>query len=138
MATTGAFLGNNLLLYLNGTAVALSRECSISISADEVDITTKSDAKVTALLPGRQKVTISASGLMGVVATTGYPSALTTLLKNGTAVAWKFSTATSADHYWHGATAYITSIELSAAENDAATYSISLAVSGAYNVTAKT
>ena len=138
MATTGAFLGNNLLLYLNGTAVALSRECSVSISADEIDITTKTDAKVSAMLPGRQKVTISASGLMSVAATAGMPAALTALLKNGTAVAWKFSTATSGDNYWHGATAYVTSIELSGTENDAATYSIGLTVSGAYNVTAKT
>lgn len=138
MATVGAFLGNNLLLYLNGTAVALSRECSISISADEVDITTKTDAKVTALLPGRQKVTISASGLMSVASTAGMPTALTTLLKAGTAVSWKFSTATSGDNYWHGATAYITSIELAGAENDATTYSISLSVSGSWNVTSKT
>lgn len=138
MATTGAFLGNNLLLYLSGTAVALSRECSVSISADEVDITTKTDAKVTSIIPGRQKVTISASGLMAVVSTTGNPAPLTTLLKNGTSVSWKFSTNTSGDNYWHGATAYITGIELNGSENDAATYSVSLVVSGSWNVTAKT
>lgn len=136
MATTGAFYGKNLLLYLNGTAIALSRECTFSVSSDEIDITSKDSAFAYAMLPAQVKATVSFSGLATVAA--GTTKNLLDAIQAGTKFAWKFSTNTSGDNYMHGTGLYITSMEVAGSVGDAATYSGSAVVTGTWDTSQKT
>ena len=136
MATTGAFPGKNLVLYLNGTAVALSKECSISVSRDEMDITSKDSAYMYGMLPGQMKVTITGNGFYTVAA--GTSKTLIDALKAGTAFAWKVTTNTSSDNYLHGASCYVTSNEITGSMTDAAQISYTLVVNGSWSYSAKT
>ena len=136
MATTGAFPGKNLILYLNGTAVALSKECSVSITRDEIDITSKDSAYAYGMLPGQYKVTITGNGFYTVAA--GTSETLIDAIKAGTSFAWKVSTNVSGDNYIHGASCYVTSTDVTGGMTDAAQISYTITVSGAYSFTAKT
>jgi predicted secreted protein len=138
MATTGAFAGKNLLLYLAGTAVALTKECSINVSSDEIDITSKDSNFAFSMLPGQVKVTISCNYLATVVPTTGNMAKLMAAIKAGTAFAWKVTTNTTGDNYLHGAAAYLTGSNISASMNDAVSGDFNLTVSGVWNISAKT
>ena len=136
MATTGAFPGKDLILYLNGTAVALSKECAISIARDEMDITSKDSAYAYGMLPGQYKVTITGSGFYTVAA--GTSKTLIDAIKAGTSFAWKVSTNVSADNYMHGAMCYVTSTDFTGAMTDASQISYSITVSGVLSYSAKT
>lgn len=132
-------IGNDLFLYLNGVAVAMSRTCTFNATSDEIDVTSKDSAKAYAMKPGRVKATLSCDGLVELVSSaTANVDNLLTKLKAGTAVSWKFTENASSEDYIHGATAYIVSIDLNATENSEATYSASLTVSGTWNITTKT
>jgi TP901-1 family phage major tail protein len=137
MASTGPIVGNDFFLYLNGTAIAYSRECTFSATADEIDLTSKDSARAYAMKPGRVKATITVSGLVALDSTSNAPL-LTTAVKGTTAYAWKFSNNTAGDDYWHGATAYVVSFDASAPENGEMTFNASLTVSGTWNCTQKT
>ena len=136
MATTGPFHGKLLTLYLNGTAIAYSQDLSVSITRDEVDITSKDSAYMYGMLPGNMKVAISGNGLHTVAS--GTSKTLIDALKAGTSFAWKVSTNVSADYYLSGASCYVVSTEISASMTDASKLSFSITVNGSFSLTAKT
>ena len=129
MATTGIMNGTLLGVYVGSTLVAHATEGSISLSMDTRDATTKDSSGYRDLLEGTRSGSISVSALYADDATYGV-NALMTAFSNRTTLTVKFSTEVSGDDYW-SATCYLTSLEVSAATEDNATYSASFEIGGA-------
>ena len=129
MATTGIMNGTLLGVYVGSTLVAHATEGSISLSMDTRDATTKDSSGYRDLLEGTRSGSISVSALYADDAAYGVTD-LMTAFSNRTTLTVKFSTEVSGDDYW-SATCYLTSLEVSAATEDNATYSASFEISGA-------
>lgn len=123
MATNGSDV--LIYVYIAGvkTAVGSQREASIEETNEEIDISTK-DLRAKRVLPGRYSSTISLDSLY-VPSDSAY-SALKTAMRNGTAVV----VATETEY----ANAIVTSLSESYPDQDAATVSIGLSVSGEWTV----
>lgn len=136
------FNGTKLGVYLStdsGTSydlVAAATDCSLSISTETIDISTKDSSAWRELLPGMRSASLSVSGLIDYTAATGkkVTTDLFTLLENRTAVLVRFSNEVVGDKRY-GATAYITSLEQSAGTEDTATFSATFEISGAISET---
>lgn len=128
MATTGIMNGTLLGVYVGSTLVAHATEGSISLSMDTRDATTKDSSGYRDLLEGTRSGSISVSALYADDATYGVNS-LMTAFSNRSTLTVKFSTEVSGDDYW-SATCYLTSLEVSAATEDNATYSATFEISG--------
>ena len=64
MATTGVFNGTNLILKIEGTAVGHTTSCSMSISMDTPEATTKDSAGFSEYIGGVKGGEISFEGLV--------------------------------------------------------------------------
>ena len=128
MATTGKFNGTNLLLYVDGTAIAHATSHTLNVNAEMIDATTKSSAGWKDILPGLRDWSIDCEGMVAYDATEGWSESFADL-GNRTQVTLRFSTEVSGDTYWTG-TAYVTSMSQSAPLEDVVTYSMSFAGDG--------
>ena len=130
MATTGIMNGTLLGVYAGATPtlIAHATESSISLSMDTRDASTKDSAGYRDLLEGSRSGSISVSSLYAEDAAYGVDDLMTHFTAR-TAVAVKFSTEVSGDHYW-SASAYITSLEVSASKEDNVTYSATFELTG--------
>ena len=129
MATSGVMNGTLLGVYVGTTLVAHATEGSISLSMDTRDISSKDSAGTRALLEGMKSGSISMSALYAEDAAYGADE-LYTAMAARTPLAVKFSTEVSGDHFW-SASAYLTSLEVSASTEDNVTYSASFELTGA-------
>lgn len=129
MATTGIMNGTLLGVYVGSTLIAHATEGSISLSMDTRDATSKDSSGTRDLLEATKSGTISVSALYAEDATYGVDDLMTSWAAR-TALTVKFSTEVSGDHYW-SASAYITSLEVSAGMEDNVTYSATFELSGA-------
>jgi predicted secreted protein len=96
---------------------------------DTRDATTKGSSGNRELLESTRSGSISVSALYADDAAYGVND-LMTVFSNRTSVTVKFSTEVSGDDYW-SATAYLTSLEVSAGMEDSATFSASFEITGA-------
>lgn len=110
MATTGPFNGTSLTVYVAGTAIALSKSCTLNRNNSMIDTTTKDSAGDKDGIPGLRDWSVSVDGLVGLDETTNI-AYLDGLLTGRTLVSLKFSTNTSGDTYWTG-NAYITTVSV--------------------------
>ena len=133
MATTGIINGTLLGVYAGGTLIAHATEGSMSLSMDTRDATTKSSSGYRDLLEGTRSGSISVSALYANDAAYGVGDLMSSFTGRSTLVV-KFSTEVSGDDYW-SATCYMTSLEVSAATEDNATYSATFEISGAVTFT---
>jgi predicted secreted protein len=133
MATTGIINGTLLGVYAGGTLIAHATEGSISLSMDTRDATTKSSSGYRDLLEGTRSGSISVSALYANNAAYGVGDLMSSFTGRSTLVV-KFSTEVSGDDYW-SATCYMTSLEVSAATEDNATYSATFEISGTVTFT---
>jgi len=133
MATTGIINGTLLGVYAGGTLIAHATEGSMSLSMDTRDATTKSSSGYRNLLEGTRSGSISVSALYANDAAYGVNDLMSSFTGRSTLVV-KFSTEVSGDDYW-SATCYMTSLEVSAATEDNATYSATFEISGAVTFT---
>lgn len=130
MATAGNVFGRNLLLYLNGNAIANSKSASLSINANLVDATTKdSSGWMEYEAAGNKGATLSTDALLALDASYTADD-IFTLLSAGTTVTWRYSTNTTGDYYFTGS-AKVADMSLSANDGDLMQYSITLNVTGA-------
>ena len=129
MATSGVMNGTLLGVYVGTTLVAHATEGSISLSMDTRDISSKDSAGTRALLEGMKSGSISMSALYAEDAAYGADE-LYTAMAARTPLAVKFSTEVSGDHFW-SASAYLTSLEVSAGTEDNVTYSATFELTGA-------
>ena len=129
MPTANIMNGTLLGVYVGTTLVAHATEGSISLSMDTRDISSKDSAGTRALLEGMKSGSISMSALYAEDAAYGADE-LYTAMAARTPLAVKFSTEVSGDHFW-SASAYLTSLEVSASTEDNVTYSASFELTGA-------
>ena len=128
MATSGVMNGTLMGIYIGSTLVAHATEGSISLSMDTRDISSKDSAGTRALLEGMKSGSISMSALYAEDAAYGADE-LYTAMAARTPLAVKFSTEVTADHFW-SASAYLTSLEVSAGTEDNVTYSATFELTG--------
>lgn len=129
MPTANIMNGTLLGVYVGTTLVAHATEGSISLSMDTRDISSKDSAGTRALLEGMKSGSISMSALYAEDAAYGADE-LYTAMAARTPLAVKFSTEVSGDHFW-SASAYLTSLEVSAGTEDNVTYSATFELTGA-------
>jgi predicted secreted protein len=138
MPTTGIFNGTNLVVLVGSEVVAHSTSCSLSVSVDLPDSTTKSSQGWADQIGGLKSWSLSTDGLATVDPTgaTYIVGDIFTALAARTAVTVKFTTVSSGstviagDLYWSGL-AFIESLDVTADMESPATYSVSFTGQGA-------
>lgn len=123
------FNGTNLGVYLGGNLIAAATDCSLSLSVETIDITTKDSAGFRELLAGTRSGSVSCSGLIDYQSSDQDVVDLFAAWNNRTALTLKFSNEIVGDASYE-ATAFITSLEQSGGTEDTATYSASFELSG--------
>ena len=131
------FNGTELGVYIGTTLIAAATDCSLSLSAEVIDITTKDSAGFRELLPGLRSGSMSVSGLVDYVDASNQDyTDLFTAFENRTLLTLKFSKATLATgEISIAAGAYLTSLEQSGGTEDTATYSATFELTGAIDDT---
>jgi|TARA_R110000796_G_scaffold238992_1_gene359551 predicted secreted protein len=129
MATTGVFNGTNLILKIEGTAVGHTTSCSMSISMDTPEATTKDSAGFSEYIGGVKGGEISFEGLVAYDDTANVIEMNDYLLAR-TQLTCIFGTTEAGDAIYT-AEAFLSSVEMSAEMESAVTYSGSLTITGA-------
>lgn len=136
MATTGVFNGTDLLLKLtDGTSIATSTiighstSCSLSLSNDLPEATTKDSSGFQEVIAGVKSGEISFEGLIAYDDDAN-PIDFANILIARRAVTWTFGTADAADTVYTGS-GFLSSVEMSAEMESPATYSGSITINGA-------
>ena len=132
MATVGVVNGHFLRFFVGGVSIAKATECTISFAAATREIAHKDTASSLTggwreVLPGQLSGTGSTSGLYAE--DTNSFATLYDSMVAGDTLAITFTTGESGDSVWY-ADAIITSMELSAPNDENVTYSISFEFSG--------
>jgi predicted secreted protein len=138
MPTTGIFNGTNLVVLVGSEVVAHSTSCSLSVSVDLPDSTTKNSQGWADHIGGLKSWSLTTDGLATVDPTgaTYIVGDIFTALAARTAVTVKFttvstgSTVIAGDLYWSGL-AFIESLDVTADMESPATYSVSFTGTGA-------
>ena len=136
MPTTGIFNGTNLVVLVGTEVVAHSTSCSLSVSADLPDATTKSSGGWAEEIAGLRNWSLTTDGL-ATVDPTGVDFVvgdIFTSLNNRTKVTVKFTTVSGStpvvgDLYWSGE-AFVESLDVTADMESPATYSVSFTGTG--------
>lgn len=144
-------LGDSLFLYLNTgsgetqvwTPLAYSTTCSLSITSDQIDCSSKFDGSFTAALAGKISWSISTDCLMTYIEGSGFDYFYDKMIKRE-AFLVKFGQAKSvaeqnyeADDtkiYYTG-TAYLTNCSIEASNNSVATMTVELTGNGPLEMT---
>ena len=134
MATTGVFNGTNLLLKFaaDGSAavtIGHSTSCSLSLSNDLPEATTKDSAGFQEVIAGVKSGEISFEGLVAYDDANNAIQAADLLIAR-TKIDWSFGTAESGDAVYSGE-GFLSSVEMSAEIESPVTYSGSITVTGA-------
>ena len=134
MATTGVFSGTDLLLkFAAGSASAVtighSTSCSLSLSNDLPEATTKDSAGFQEVIAGVKSGEISFEGLVAYDDANNAVQAADLLIAR-TKINWTFGTAESGDAVYSGS-GFLSSVEMSAEMESPVTYSGSITITGA-------
>ena len=133
--TSGVINGTDLAVYNGSNLIGVSTSCSISMSADMRDTSNKDTAGWKKVVPGQKSWTVSTEALLAhsVAYNFGY---LYGLWYNKTALTIYVKSVSNptGDYYWTG-TAYINSLNLTAGNEQNATFSVSLQGDGALTQT---
>jgi predicted secreted protein len=136
MPTTGIFNGTNLVVLVGTEVVAHSTSCSLSVSVDLPDSTTKSSQGWADQIGGLKSWSLTTDGLATVDPTGAsyVVGDIFTALKDRVAVQVKFTTVTGStpvvgDLIWSGS-AFIESLDITADMESPATYSVSFTGQG--------
>lgn len=128
-ATAGIINGTDLLVYDTTHAIAHSTSCSLSMSQEMRDTSTKASSGWKSVLPGNRSWQIETQGLVAL--DSNYNVAyLIALITNKTKVHLYWKTANADDYYYHGY-AYLTSVSSDAPNQGNAGYQASFVGDGA-------
>jgi predicted secreted protein len=119
--TTDIINGTDLLLYVEGVAVAGATTHSLTLNSETRDTTNKDTAKWRTVRGGRLTWGLSGSGMFSFDATFGHAQ-LMALLIAGTVVTLKFSTEVAGNTHYSGE-AIITKCDMEAPDGQNTTYS---------------
>ena len=136
MATTGVFNGTSLVVLVGSEVIAHATSCSLSVSADLPDATTKQSEGWAEEIAGLRSWSLTTDGLATVEPTgTNYVVGdLFSALNGRTKVTVKFttvngSTPITGDLYWTG-DAFLESLDITADMESPVTYSASFTGTG--------
>tara|TARA_R110000823_G_scaffold309869_1_gene434429 strand:- start:21974 stop:22381 length:408 start_codon:yes stop_codon:yes gene_type:complete len=129
MATTGVFNGTNLILTVGGISIGHTTSCSLSLSMDTPEATTKDSNGFSEYIGGIKGGEISFEGLVAYDDTANAIQMADYLLAR-TELTCVFGTAEVGDVVYT-AQAFLSSVEVSAEMESAVTYSGSLTITGA-------
>lgn len=136
MPTTGIFNGTNLVVLVGTEVVAHSTSCSLSVSADLPDATTKQSGGWAEEIAGLRSWSLTTDGLATVepTGTNFVVGDIFSALTGRTAVTVKFTTATGStvivgDLVWSGS-AFVESLDITADMESPVTYSASFTGTG--------
>lgn len=129
MATTGVFNGSLLSVKVNSNKILNSTSCSLSLSADTPEATTKDSGGFQELIVGVKSGEISFEGLVAYDAGGEQIGEVSTDLLAGTEITWEFSTDVSGDDKYSGS-GFISSIEITADMESPASYSGTIVTTG--------
>lgn len=119
--------GTDLIISVGGTAVAHTTSASLSVEMATIDVSSKDSAGVQELLGGQISASLDFEGLTDFSGSVAIDDLLTDLQARE-AISWTL--ADTAGNTFSGS-GFVTSISLDAPMEDAATFSGSIAVSGA-------
>jgi len=136
MATAGIFNGTLLVVKIGGVAVAHSTSCSLSVSTDLPDSTTKDSGGWAQQIQGLRSWSVSTDGLAVIESAAAGVNVedLFSSIGSRTDVALTFSTFVSGDKIWTG-TAQVESLDFSGDMESPATFSASFTGTGALVMT---
>lgn len=129
MATTGVFNGTDLVLEVEGNVIGHTTSCSLSLSLDTPEATTKDSGGFSEFIGGIRGGEISFEGLVAYDDTLNAVQ-LADYLLNRTQITAVFGTAEAGDVIYT-AEAFLSSVEVSAEMEAAVSYSGSLTITGA-------
>ena len=121
--------GTSLLLYTGSDAIAASKSHSLSVNSESIDVTTKDSAGWKDILPGLKSWTVDCEGLVAFDNSFNYEYLLDAL-RNRTKLSIKLETTVVGDERLKG-DVYVTSVELSAPQEDAISFTASFEGTGA-------
>jgi predicted secreted protein len=123
------FNGTNLILSIEGTTVGHTTSCSISLSTDLPDATTKDSSGWNEVIAGVKSGEISFDGLVDY-SDSANSNEIADYLIAGTQVTCVFGTSASGERIYT-AEGYVNSIEISAEMESPVSYSGSITLTGA-------
>lgn len=129
MATPGIFNGSLLSVKVNANKILNSTSCTLSLSADTPEATTKDSGGFQELIVGVKSGEISFEGLVAYDAGGEQIGDVSADLLAGTQVTWEFSTDVSGDDKYTG-TGFISSIEITAEMESPTSYSGTIVTTG--------
>lgn len=129
MATTGLFNGTNLILTVEGSTVGHTTSCSLSLSNDLPEATTKDSSGFQEVIAGVMSGEISFEGLIAYDDTSNAIEMADFLLAR-TQLTCVFGTATTGDDVFT-AEGFLSSVEMSAEAESPVSYSGSITLTGA-------
>ena len=129
MATTGVFNGTNLIITVEGTAVGHTTSCTLSLSNDLPEATTKDSSGFQEVIAGVMSGEISFEGLVAYDDSANAIEMADYLLAR-TQLTCVFGTAESGDDVYT-AEGFLSSVEMSAEAESPVSYSGSITLTGA-------
>ena len=134
------FNGTELGVYIDSTLIAAATDCSLSLSMETIDITTKDSAGWRELLAGTRSGSISCSGLIDYTdASNKDTTDLFVAFENRTSLTLAFQKANEVTgDLAFTCVGFLTSLEQSGGTEDTATYSATFEISGVITDTAAT
>ena len=126
------FNGTELGVYIDDTLIAAATDCSLSLSMETIDITTKDSAGWRELLAGTRSGSISCSGLIDYTdASNKDTTDLFVAFENRTSLTLAFQKANEVTgDLAFTCVGFLTSLEQSGGTEDTATYSATFEISG--------
>jgi len=135
MATVGVVNGHYMRFFDNGVSLGYATSCTISFSSAMRELSHKGTAGDGGgwleQAPGQKSATFSTEGLYAE--DDNAAAALFTKLADGTEITLTFTTDVTGDKIWSG-TALLTSVEITAPNNENVTYSVSGVFTGEVTV----
>lgn len=132
--TAGVINGTDLLVYIDAShPIGYSTTCTIALNADMRDTSNKDSAGWKKVVPGQKNWTISCEALASYASTYNLKY-LMDLILNKTAVSIKVSTANPSGDAVFSGTAYVTSCNVTAANEANGTLSVQFQGDGALSL----
>lgn len=133
MPQTGIINATNIAIYVGTVKIANAKSATVSLSMDQIDISTKDSAGWNVKSPGQRSWSMSGDGLVAFdTASASYYTAndINNALINRTLIVAKFTTNATGDYEYTGS-GYFGSVETSAGVEDAVGMSYTIEGTGA-------
>jgi len=125
----GVYIGDDASPTETWTIIAAAQDCSLSLSMEVIDTSTKDSNAWRSILPGMRSATMSVSGLIDYTATNKNVVDLFEAFDGRAKLHLRFSNAVGSDKRYE-CYGYLSSLEQSAGTEDTANYSATFEITG--------